>query len=74
MKLKLKIDWSDFLLEIVSVFIGISIAFAVDNWREEKSNTKIEQGYLVGISNDIEKDIVILERNIKFDELKKVKK
>lgn len=69
MKSKVKIDWSDFLLEIVSVFIGITIAFAVDNWKEEKNNKKIEKAYLTGISEDIDKDINSLKRIIWFDSL-----
>lgn len=42
-RLKLKIDWSSKILDLLIVIIGITIAFRLNNWNESrKTNTEIK--------------------------------
>lgn len=50
-----------YLIEILVVIIGITIAFTLDNWSESKKLLKEEQQYLAGLSADINRDIEQLE-------------
>jgi hypothetical protein len=43
--------------EIVLVVIGILIALQINNWNEKRKENKISQEYLIGINNDIKKDL-----------------
>lgn len=62
---KIKINWSDFLLEIVSVFIGITIAFAIDNWATERQLQKDEMTYIKGMMVDLDTEIEQLNSVLK---------
>ncbi|MGC4023451.1 MAG: DUF6090 family protein [Cyclobacteriaceae bacterium] len=53
-----KIDWSSFLLEIVSVFIGITIAFALDNWKESRKNRETEIKTLIELKMGLNSDLI----------------
>lgn len=50
---KKRIDWSDFILEILTIIIGISIAFGVENWRQEKEDKELELKWLTELKNDL---------------------
>ena len=43
--------------EIVLVVIGILIALAINNWNQRRINEEKQQDYLIGIKNDLEKQI-----------------
>jgi len=43
--------------EIVLVVIGILIALQINNWNQNRINTEKQEGYLIGIRNDLEKQI-----------------
>jgi hypothetical protein len=43
--------------EIILVVIGILIALAINNWNQRRINNEKQQDYLIGIKNDLEKQI-----------------
>jgi hypothetical protein len=61
--IKSKIGWANFLLEIVSVFIGITIAFGLDNWKESKKSREAEIKTLIELRSGLQSDL----RDAKID-------
>mgnify|MGYP003660525780 CR=1 FL=1 len=55
--------------EIVLVVIGILIALAINNWNQNRINTDKQQGYLIGLKNDLEIQITSFNTLIEFYEL-----
>jgi hypothetical protein len=51
--------------EIVLVVIGILIALSINNWNEYRKENKISQEYLIGINNDIKKDLEQVDEILK---------
>jgi len=47
--------------EILLVMIGILLALQVNTWNENRKENRISQEYLVGITNDIKKDLKQLD-------------
>jgi hypothetical protein len=41
------------LIELVVVFVGVALAFAVENFREDLSNRSVEAQYLRGFRQDL---------------------
>ena len=50
--------------EIIIVIIGISLAFAMNKWGEEKSNKIQREQYLQSIKQDIEEYRTLLQNNL----------
>lgn len=50
---RLKANWINHVLELIVVFIGISSAFMLNNWREESGNRKLESQYLKNFLDDL---------------------
>lgn len=48
---------SSYLLEIITVVIGITIAFALDNYAQNKKEREEEELYLEALINDLDRDI-----------------
>lgn len=74
-----KINWFYYLLELLVVFIGVTAGFLLNNWREEKSNSKLEQKYLNGFYADLlsdkdDLDSLIFRTKAKTDKLMEVLK
>lgn len=55
------IHWSDKLIDILVVVLGITIAFGLNNWNEHRQNAKLEQKYLKSLREDLVKDSVNLQ-------------
>jgi hypothetical protein len=51
--------------EIILVVIGILIALQINNWNENRKEDKIAKEYLIGINNDIIKDIEQIDEILK---------
>ena len=50
---KTKINWLNHIIELVVVFIGITLAFMLNNWREDTKNNQIENQYLNSFHDEI---------------------
>ncbi|MEM8969626.1 MAG: DUF6090 family protein [Bacteroidota bacterium] len=60
------VHWGDKLIDILVVVLGITIAFGLNNWRENRQNAKLEQRYLKNLKEDLVKDTLQMI-NIKRD-------
>ena len=63
-----KINLSSRIVEIVILFLAVTIGFVVDNYRDEYSEKKNSKELLVSLKIDLEKDLV------RFDEFTKLRK
>jgi len=54
------VHWSDKLVDVLVVVLGITIAFWLNNWQEERKNAASEQKYLAALQTDLAKDTVQL--------------
>lgn len=70
----MKLKWKYAIGEILIVIIGISIAFALNNWKESNANERQKKQYLENLVLDINEEIKQLETNQKNvqDRLKKI--
>ena len=57
------LNWRYALGEIIIVIIGISIAFALNNWKASSAEAKIKKQYLEHLISDIEAEIEQLQAN-----------
>lgn len=53
--------------EIILISVGILLALFVNNWNETRKNTKIEEYYLIGLTNDLKEQIRSLEKVIEHN-------
>ena len=63
-----KINFSSRIVELVILFLAVTIGFVVDNYRDEYSEKKNSKELLVSLKIDLEKDLV------RFDEFTKTSK
>ena len=63
-----KINFSSRIVELVILFLAVTIGFVVDNYRDEYSEKKNSKELLVSLKIDLEKDLV------RFDEFTKLRK
>lgn len=56
-----KINWLDHLTNLLVVILGISIAFYLESYKEEKNNRNQEQKYIESIRADLKVDIETLD-------------
>ena len=63
-----KINLRSRIVEIVILFLAVTIGFVVDNYRDEYSEKKNSKELLVSLKIDLEKDLV------RFDEFTKLRK
>jgi len=56
--------WLRLILELIVVFIGVSAGFLFDNFREERSNIKLEDKYLESFYNNLVADSVEIQSMI----------
>lgn len=67
------LNWRDLLKELFIVVLGILIAFALNNWAQNRSNDSLLQDYLISLRTDLAADTVemtenlnVLQRNMAF--------
>jgi len=63
-----KTGWLRLILELIVVFIGVSAGFLFDNFREERSNSKLEDKYLESFYNNVVADSVEIQSMILSNE------
>lgn len=64
MKKKLQIDWIHHGIELIVVFISISLAFIVNQCRDDYQNARLEEKYLQSFREDIAADLTTLDSMI----------
>ncbi len=62
--MKTKINWANHFVELVVVIIGITIAFMLENWRQENANHDLEQKYLNSLKSDLLSDNKLLDSTV----------
>jgi hypothetical protein len=60
---KVKIEWTNHIIELVVVSIGITAAFALNNWNEGKKEKQQEKNYIANL---------LEETNFNINQIKKV--
>jgi hypothetical protein len=55
--------WQSYIIEFFIVFLGISLAFALERWTEERRNRAAEAKILQEIKNGLEQDLLDIEDN-----------
>ncbi len=65
---KSKTSWLRLSLELIVVFIGVSAGFLFDNYREEQSNSLLEDKYLESFYNNVRADSVELQNMIQSNQ------
>jgi len=73
MKDKTKRRWTNYLIELLIVIIGISIAFWLNNMSIKSIENTQKISYLTDIKNDLSKDSLSLSFNIRNNEKKSEK-
>ena len=58
-----------YTFEFLSIFIGISLAFALDHWNENRNERESEKKILIEIRNGLELDLVDVKGNIRGHKL-----
>lgn len=56
-----KINWLDHVASLLVVILGISIAFYLESYKEQKANEGLEKKYLQSLITDLESDIEALD-------------
>lgn len=64
----IKNNWKNYLFEFLSIFVGVSLAFAMSNWGENRRDAIAETKILVEIKNGLKLDLFDVEQNIKGHE------
>lgn len=54
--MKQKINWTNHLIELLVVVIGITIAFMLENGRQERADRELEQKYMLSYKADLQFD------------------
>ena len=62
--MKTKINWENHFVELIVVIIGITIAFMLENWRQENANHDLEQKYLNSLKSDLMSDNKLLDSTV----------
>lgn len=73
MEKETKLRWSNYLIELLLVIVGITIAFWLNNSAINRNNKQAEVSYLADIRHDLKTDSTRLFVNVKFNEVKSQK-
>lgn len=61
----IKNNWKNYLFEFLSIFVGVSLAFAMSNWGENRRDAAAATKILTEIKNGLQLDLSDVEQNIK---------
>lgn len=68
--MKLNSNWSKYLLELLVVFMGVTAAFLLDGWRQNRTDRQLEQQYLQSFYRDLRSDMENLQTVIPSNQFK----
>jgi len=71
-KLKINIRWADKVVDLIVVILGITIAFALNNWNNNQQDAKLRKKYLNSLYDDLKKDSTNLAASLKGIEKEKL--
>ena len=60
----IKSNWKNYVFEFLSIFVGVSLAFAMSNWGENRREAIAETKILTEIKNGLQLDLFDVEQNI----------
>ena len=60
----LSLSWKRYLFDLLSVFLGVTLAFALNNWNEDRRDRKKETKILTEIQNGLKLDSADMQLNI----------
>ena len=60
----LKRKWSEYLLEIIVIMVGVFGAFMLNNWNDTRKTKKLEKEILLEIKHSLERDLIDINWNI----------
>lgn len=61
---KLKDVLIPYLFEIIVIFIGISISFLFDEWRDNRKDKELERKHLIDLKSNLQQDTFLMSRMI----------
>ena len=64
-----KINWTNHIIELLVVFLGITAGFVLQNDKEQNENKEFEQKYIVGFRDNVAENIESLQESIQHDSL-----
>jgi hypothetical protein len=59
--------WTQLVLELALLILGILIALAVDGWMDDRRDARLERAYLERLERDLQQNLVILDGFIDFE-------
>jgi hypothetical protein len=59
--------WTQLVLELALLILGILIALAVDGWMDDRRDARLERAYLERLERDLQQNLVILDEFIAFE-------
>lgn len=59
--------WRRGVAEFVAIFLGVTLSFMADDWRENLRDRDEAERVLAGIASDLENDLASLRAKIRFD-------
>lgn len=62
--MKRKRNWKNYVFEFLSIFIGVSLAFALNNWNDNRRDRISEDKILKEIKNGLELDLKDIQVNM----------
>lgn len=60
---KTKINWRVLIAEFLSIFVAVTLAFALERWNENRRESRSEEKILQEIKNGLQLDLVDLKQN-----------
>ena len=58
-----KINWKKYLYEFLTIFIGVTLAFALTKWNEDNNRYESSEKTLLEIKNGLELDLTDFNQN-----------
>ncbi len=59
-----KVNWQEYAFEFLSIFIAVISAFALENWNDNRRDSRAETKILTEISNGLKRDITDAQLNV----------